>query len=119
MLQEILYADDIVLIAESMEEQQETFYGWKSAVESKGLKVNMMKTKVMVSKIGQVTVKPSRKKDPCGICGRKTIANTVLCKSRGSWIHERCAKIKRVTNRLAIDIRCRKCKGYHINIEDH
>ena len=28
MLQVILYAGDIVLIAESMAEQQETFYGW-------------------------------------------------------------------------------------------
>ena len=53
MLQEILYADDIVLIEESMEELQETFYGWKIALESKGLKVNQMKTKVMVSKLGR------------------------------------------------------------------
>ena len=80
MLQEILYIDDIVLIAESMTELQETFYVWKSALESKGLKVNLMKTKVMVSKIGQVTVKQSSKKDPCGICGRKTMLNAVLCK---------------------------------------
>ena len=58
MLQEIMYADDIVLTAESMAEPQETFHGWKSALESKGLKVNLMKTKVMVSKIWQVTVKP-------------------------------------------------------------
>ena len=55
MLQEILYADDIVLIAERMAELQETFHGWKSALESKGLMVNRMKTKVTVSKIGQVT----------------------------------------------------------------
>ena len=69
MLQEILYVDDIVTIAESMAELQGKFHGWKSALDSKGLKVNLMKTKVMVSKIGQVTVKPSRKKDLCGICG--------------------------------------------------
>ena len=73
MLQEILHADDIVLIAESMAELQKNFYGWNSALESKGLKVNLMKTKVMVSKIGQVTVKPCSKKDPCGICGIKTM----------------------------------------------
>ena len=69
MLQEILYADDVVLIAETMTEWQEKFYGWKSVLESKGLKVNLMKTNVMVSKIGQVTVKTSSMKDPCGICG--------------------------------------------------
>ena len=56
-VQEILYADDIVLCADSMAELQEKMYGQKSALESKGLKVNQMKTKVMVSKIGHVTVK--------------------------------------------------------------
>ena len=83
--------------------------------ESKSLKVNMMKTKVMVSKIVQVTVKPSSKKDLCGI---KTMLNAVLYKSCGNLIHRRCAKIKMVTNRLAIDLKCRKCKGYHENIVD-
>ena len=43
-------------------------------------------------------------KDPCGICGRETMANAVLCKSCGNWIHGRCAKTKRVTNRFAIDL---------------
>ena len=47
--------------------------------------MNLMETKVMVSKIGQVTGKPSSKKDPCGICGRKTMLNAVLCKSCGNW----------------------------------
>ena len=79
MLQEILFADDIVFMAESMAELQETFYGWKSALESKGLKVNQMKTKVMVSIIGQATVRPSSKKDPCVICGRETMLKGVLC----------------------------------------
>ena len=116
MLQEMLHADGIVLIAESMAELHEHFYGCKIALESKGLKVNLMKTRVMVSKIGQVTVRPS-KKDPCGICGRKTMLNAVLCKYCGNWIHGRCAKIKRVTNRLAIDFRCRKCKGFHKNVD--
>ena len=113
MSQEILYAYDIVLIAESMAEMQESFYGWKRAFESKDLKVNLMKTKVMVSKIRQVTVKPSSKKDSCDIYGRKTMLSAVLCKFCG-----RCANIKRVTNRRAIDFRCMKCKGYHQNMED-
>ena len=119
MLQEILYADDIVFIAESMAELQEKLYGRKSALESKDLKVNLMKTKVTkVSKIGQVIVKPSSKKDPYGICGRKTMLNAALCKSCGNLIHGICAKIKMVTSRLAIEFKCRKCKGYHKNSEN-
>ena len=96
--QEILYADDLVLIAKTLAEPQKKFNIWKSALESKGLKVNLVKTKVMVSKIGQVTVKPSSKTDPCGICGRKTISKAVLCKQCGNTIHGRYAKINRVTD---------------------
>ena len=33
-------------------------------------------------------------------------------------MHGRCAKIKGVTNRLAIDFKGRKCKGYHEYVED-
>ena len=44
--------------------------------------------------IGQISIKPSSKKHPCGICGRKAMANAVLCKSCGNWIYGRCAKIK-------------------------
>ena len=72
----------------------------------------------MVSKIWQIIVKPPSKKDPCSIYDRKTMLNAVLCKACQNWINGRCAKIKRVTNRLAIDIKCRKCKGYHKNVED-
>ena len=64
MFQEILYADDIVLIAESMAELQEKFHGWKSALESRGLKVNPMNTRVIMSEIWQVTLKPSSMKTP-------------------------------------------------------
>ena len=76
--------------------------------------MNLVKTKVMVSKIGQITVRPSNKKD---LCGRKTMANVVFCKYCGNWIYGRCAKIKRVTNRLGIDFKCRKCKGCHKTVD--
>ena len=75
------------------------------------MKVNLVKRKVMVSKIGQISIRPSSKKDPCGICGRKTMLSAVLCRSCGNLIHGRCAKIKSVINTLAIDFRCRKCNG--------
>ena len=43
--------------------------------------VNLVKTKVMMSNIGHVTVRPSSNKDPCGICGRRIMVDAVLCKS--------------------------------------
>ena len=46
------------------------------------------------------------------------MANAVLCLTCGNWIHRRCAKTKRVTNRREIDFKCRKCKGCHKNVVD-
>ena len=43
------------------------------------------------------------------------MVSAVLCKSCGNWIHGRCVRIKRLTNRHAIDIKCRKCEGCHKN----
>ena len=80
--------------------------------------MNMVKTEVIVSKIEQINMKPSNKNDSCGICRRKTIGNAVLCKSCGNWIHGRWARIKRVTNRLEILFKCRKCKGCQKNVGD-
>ena len=62
--------DDIVLIAKTMAELQEKLYGWKSAHESRDMKVNLAKTNVVVCKIWQINIKPSSKKDLCGICDR-------------------------------------------------
>ena len=80
--------------------------------------MNLEKTKVMVSKIGQISIKPSIKEDPCGICRRKTMANAVLCKSNGNSIHGRWSKIKGVTNTLAIDLICRKSNGCQEKVDD-
>ena len=72
----------------------------------------------LVNKIGQTNKKPSSTKDRCCICSRKTMANAVLCKYCGNWIHGKCLLIKRVTNILAIDIKCRKCIMCHENEEN-
>ena len=48
-MSEMMYADDLVLTSETMEGLREKFWKWKEAFESKGLKVNLGKTKVLVS----------------------------------------------------------------------
>ena len=42
-----MYADDLVLICETKEEARWRFVAWKTALESKGLKANISKMKVM------------------------------------------------------------------------
>ena len=77
LMNEILYADDLVLTSETMEGLREKFWKRKEAFESKGLKMNLGKTKVVVTGAeGEVNVS---KVDPCGICGKRVMANSVLC----------------------------------------
>ena len=75
-MNEILYADDLVLMSKSMENFKEKFLKWKEAFESKQLKVNLKKTKVMVSgSKGEVF---KSKVDPCAKCGKRVMANLVM-----------------------------------------
>ena len=46
---ELLYADDLAVIAETEEELIKRLNEWKENVESTGMRVNMNKTKVMIS----------------------------------------------------------------------
>ena len=104
MVNGLLYADDLVLMSETMEDLKERFWNWKDAVESKGLKVNIKKTKVMVSRSEEELFKI--KIDPWEVCGRRVMANSVLCTKYGNWVHGRCVKIERAMARLAMDFVC-------------
>ena len=48
-MKQILYADDLILMGETMEELRENFDEWRKAFESKGMRVNFGKTTLMVS----------------------------------------------------------------------
>ena len=49
ILDKLLYSDDLVLMSKTMDDLKERFWNGKDALESKGFKVNIRKTKVMVS----------------------------------------------------------------------
>ena len=91
----------MVLTSETIEGLREKFWKWKEAFESKGLKV-----KVVVS--GAEGEESVSKIDPCGICGKRVMANLVLCVKCGKWKNGRCAKVK-VTPRLGRDFVCGGC----------
>ena len=82
---ECLYADDFVLISESIENLKKKFLKWKEAFESKVLKVSLKKTIVLGSGSKGKVLKS--KVDPCAKCGKR-----VMCTKCGKWIHGRCAK---------------------------
>ena len=108
VVNELLCADDLVIMSEDMEDLKEKFWNWKNALESKGLKVNTRKTKVMASGSKDLF---KIKIDPCGVCGKRVMANSVLCTKCGNWVHGKRAKIKRATAWLAMHCVCLKCKG--------
>ena len=76
-MKQILYADDLVLMGETMEELRENFDEWREAFESKGMRVNLGKTKLMVSWMEEEAF--HSKIDLCGVCGTRVMSNSVLC----------------------------------------
>ena len=44
----LMYADDLVLTCETKEETRQRFVTWRNVLESKGLKVNISQTKIMM-----------------------------------------------------------------------
>ena len=88
LMDEILYAGDLVLMSESIENLKDKFLKWKEAFKSEGLKVNLKKTKVMASgSRDEVLV------DPCVMCSKRVMANSVMRIKCGKWVHCRCAKM--------------------------
>ena len=113
---ELLYADDLVLIAESEEELKRKMVTWKNEMEKKGLKVNIGKTKVMCSEYGMGRVNKTSNY-PCGVCGfgvGEENSNSIACTKCRHWIHKRCSGVKVELRKLSKakieNYTCRKCK---------
>ena len=100
-LSELLYADDLVLMSETIEGlRNKKWKKWKETFQSKRLKVNIGKIKVMVN--GDI-IKDGLSKgkvDPCGVSSLREKANSVLYLQCSKWIHGKFAREKRVTTKL-------------------
>ena len=106
---ELLYADDLVITAEDPEELETKLSNWKAKLEEKGLRVNMGKTKVMISGTGLDTLKDSGRY-PCGVCRQGVGGNSILCSSCNHWVHHKCTDTR---GRLVEDpnFKCKRCLG--------
>ena len=74
---ELLYADDLVLMAETEDLLKEKIMKWKAGMEEKGPRVNMGKTKVIRCRVGAGEVVKSGK-FPCGVCRKGVGANSII-----------------------------------------
>ena len=106
---EILYADDLMVSAQSMDELLVKLRTWRSEMEKKGLRVNMGKTKLMVSGSNLDVLRKSGKY-PCGVCQAGVGRNAIQCGGCRQWVHKKCSGIKgSLTSDL--DFRCVCCLG--------
>ena len=71
---ELLYADDLVIISDTMDELLYNLDFWKKHLEAKDLRVNMEKTKIIICRKNLHSLKDSGK-HPCGVC-RKGVGST-------------------------------------------
>jgi Reverse transcriptase (RNA-dependent DNA polymerase)/Endonuclease/Exonuclease/phosphatase family len=105
---EILYADDLVLMAESEELLIEKFRKWRTGLEEKGLRVNMGKTKVMRCHVSAHQAEESGKY-PCGVCKKGVGRNSIRCTSCLAWIHKKCSGISGSLQNVK-DYQCKRCR---------
>ena len=106
---EDLYADDLVIIADSLEECVRRLLIWKEAMEKKGLRVNAGKTNVMICGTG-LDLLQSSGEYPCAVC-RTGVGNNsmIYCNGCKLWVHKKCSGLQRLTPNP--DYRCVRCMG--------
>ena len=102
---ELLYADDFAVIAETAEELTKRLNEWKDNVESKGMRVNMNKTKVMISGERQ-KVRQKAVSWPCGVCSKGVGSNSLQCNSCQKWVHKKYSGIKGSMSKVAKSFIC-------------
>src|SRR5437867_9687895 len=89
---ELLYADDLVLLAESRLELEKRLTEWMAGLKEKRLRMNIGKTKVMNCKVGVGQVENSCIY-PCGVCREGVGDNSIWCTSCKKLIHKRCSRV--------------------------
>ena len=85
----MLYADDLVLTSETKGGVVEMFNTWRAALAARGLRVNLDKTKLLVS--GKKDEVVSSSKFPCAVCGAGVGCSSRQCMGCNMWCHLRCS----------------------------
>ena len=105
---EDLYADDLVIITESLKECVRRLLTWKEAMEKKGLRVNAGMMKLMICSTG-LDLLLSSGEFPCTVCCTGVGSNSIFCNGCKHWVHKKCSGLKRLTKDP--DYRCTWCQG--------
>ena len=100
---EDLYGDDLVIIADSLEECVRRLLIWK-----KGLRVNAGKTMIMICGTG-LDLLQSSGEYLCAVCRTGVGNNSIYCNGCKLWVHKKCSGLQRLTPNP--DYRCARCMG--------
>ena len=106
-----MYADDLVVIAETEDDVIRRFNEWKDnvwRVEAWWYSVYMNKTKVMISGERQKVMQKAVRW-PCGVCGRGIGNNSIQCTSCLKWVHRKSSGIKGSMYKVMKTFICRGC----------
>ena len=114
-LMELLYADDLVLCGESLNDVVDKYKRWKNAVEGKGLRVNVDKTKGVHLSCGKKS--SVSKVDPCCVCGERVGCNSIQCTKCQRWFR-RCSDVPRQVSLLSCQdiFVCRTCLRHNCSV---
>ena len=105
---ELIFADDLVLVAKTKELLLEQLDKWRSSMEIKDLRVNAGKTKVMRCQVSKGQVEVSGR-DLCSVCRKGVGGNSILCMECHSWVHKKCTSGISGKLKNNIDFDCKRC----------
>ena len=109
---ELLYADDLVLVAGTEDLLMEKLWKWKKGIELKGMRVNTGKKKVKRCQVNRGQAVDSKNR-PCSVCRRGVVCNSIMCIACHRWVHKRCSGISgRMRNN--VDLHCRRCSSQEV-----
>ena len=97
----------IAILSDSLVDFKNTLAAWNTSLESHGLRVNVDKTKILVSLVEH---KISVSNYLCGVCTLGVSATSIVCTSCDLFVHSKCSGIigYLTDNRNFV---CRKCSG--------
>ena len=105
VVQEMLYADDLVLVGNNWKEVKSRYTQWKKVLQDKAMKINVNKAQAFYTRN---FVRVQIQKYPCSVCGKGLGRNSVQCTNCQHWVHKRCSGVHGSLP-TAKDFSCKKC----------
>ena len=117
-LMELLYADDLVLCGELLNEVKDKYGRWKNVVKGNGLRVNVNKTKGIHLLFGKKS--SFSKVDYCAVCGEWVGCNSIQCMKYQRSAHHHFSDMARHVSLLSCQdvFVCRICLGHNCLLEE-